>query len=158
MHRKFITLIIAAAIAVTGFSAPAHAGNKDVIKALAGLAILGVIGAAIHDSNKNQPVVSRRNTHPDYRVPPHRRHGDVKPRPMPKHVSRLILPGSCLRSFEMGRGKKTRVLGRQCMHKTYGFTQNLPRACAQKIWSPKGVRRGFNVSCLKSEGYRVSRN
>ncbi|MBL4766615.1 MAG: hypothetical protein JKY94_02730 [Rhodobacteraceae bacterium] len=158
MHRKFITLIIVVAIAVTGFSAPARAGNNDVAKALAGLAVLAIIGATIHKRNQKKAVISSRSSEPVYRGQKHRRHGNVDPRPMPQQVARTILPRSCLRRFDLGHGEKTKVLARRCMFNTYEHTQNLPRACAERIWSPKGVRRGFNVRCLKQNGYRISRN
>lgn len=157
MHRKFITLIIVAAIAVTGFSAPARAGNKDFAKALAGLAALAIIGAAIHDNRNHRPAVSRRETVPVYRAPKHRRHWYVTPRPMPQHVARTILPQSCIRNVDLGHGKRTQVLGRDCMYNNYRFTRTLPSACVQRNWGHRGARRGFNVHCLKQNGYRISR-
>lgn len=55
MSGKFITLIIAASIAVTGMTAnPARAGDRDVARALAAIAGIAIIGAAIHDHNKNK--------------------------------------------------------------------------------------------------------
>lgn len=156
MHRKFITLIVAAAIAVTGFSTQVRAGDKDVAKALAGLAFLAIIGAAIHDNKKDKPVVSTRNPKPGYRHPGHPHHRVVKPRPLPPHVARTILPRSCLRSFETGRGKHTKVVGRKCMSKKYRYMQNLPRRCAQQAWGARAMRNGFNVRCLKRNGYRLS--
>ncbi len=157
MHRKFITLIVATAIAVTGFGTQVRAGEKDVAKALAGLAFLAIIGAAIHDSNKDKPVVSSRNPKPDYRRPTHRHHRAVKPRPLPPHVARKILPRSCLRTFETGHRNQIKVLGRECLNRTYGYTQKLPRTCAERVWSRRGARSGFNVHCLQQNGYRISR-
>ena len=55
MSRKFMTLIMAASLAVTGLSsAPAQASDRDLAVALAAVAGVAVIGAAIHDSKKNK--------------------------------------------------------------------------------------------------------
>lgn len=180
MHRKFITLIVAAAIAVTGFSGPARAGNKDFARALAGLAALAIIGAAIHDSqdrshardrNRDRPrepergvrrnhgpVVSRNHTPPVYRGPEGHRHGYVAPRPLPNPVARNFLPRSCIRRVNTQFGDTVRMLGRRCLNNSYSFVGRLPRHCAQRVWTPNGERRGFNVHCLKQNGYRISRN
>lgn len=62
MSRKFISLVLAASLAVAGFSAaPARAGNNDVAKVLAGLAAVAVIGAVIHENKKDRARVSSRN-------------------------------------------------------------------------------------------------
>ena len=153
MHRKFITLIVATAIAVTGFSAPARAGGEDAGKMLAGLAALAILGAVIHESRKDRVVVTR-----DYRplAPP--RHQRVQPRPLPRAVSRNILPRECLRTFESGYGTKTRMFGRKCMKTHYSYTNDLPRECKTRIWGPTGERRGFNPQCLRRQGYRAAHN
>lgn len=159
MHRKFITLIVATAMAVTGFSTQVRAGEKDFAKALAGLAALAIIGAVVHDKKKDKPVVSSRNPspNPEYHRPAHRPHRNVAPRPLPPHVARTILPRSCLRNFGPGHEKRANVLGRKCLHRNYGYTQNLPRECAQQAWGRKGMRNGFNVRCLRQNGYHLSR-
>ncbi len=53
MAGKFITLILAASIAVTGLTAaPARAADRDLALALGALVGVAVIGAAIHDAKK----------------------------------------------------------------------------------------------------------
>jgi len=55
MSGKFIALIVAASIAVTGFTAaPAKAGDRDVARALAAIAGIAIIGVAINEHNKSQ--------------------------------------------------------------------------------------------------------
>ena len=66
MSGKFISLIMAASLAVTGMTAaPAQASDKDVARALAAIAGIAIIGAAIHDNNKkhkrHDPYVSSRS-------------------------------------------------------------------------------------------------
>lgn len=167
MHRKFITLIVVTAIAVTGFSAPARAGNRDVANALAGLAAIAIIGAAIHKNRdhdrRRDPVVSRNNNRPAYnggnthRQKKHRRQGHVQPRPLPHHVKRTILPRSCIRAVNTRFGEETRLFGRHCLNNKYNYVSSLPQACAQRGWTSRGERRGYNVHCLKQKGYRISR-
>lgn len=54
MSGKFISLIIAASMAVTGLTAtPAQANNRDLALALAAIAGVAVVGKVIHDSNKS---------------------------------------------------------------------------------------------------------
>lgn len=60
MSRKFITFVLAASIAATGLSAQsARAGDRDLGRALAAIAGIAIVGAAIHDANKDQRRVIR---------------------------------------------------------------------------------------------------
>ena len=55
MHRKFIATVVATSILFTGFAAaPARANQEDVGRALATLIGIAIVGAVIHDSNKNK--------------------------------------------------------------------------------------------------------
>ncbi|QIE46357.1 hypothetical protein G5B38_12940 [Pseudohalocynthiibacter aestuariivivens] len=77
MSGKFISLILAASLAVTGMTAaPARADDKDIARALAAIAGIAIIGAAIHDNNKSKrrpaPYVSSRNNGHGYKA--HRAH------------------------------------------------------------------------------------
>ncbi|MBZ8118143.1 hypothetical protein KUD11_05730 [Roseovarius sp. LXJ103] len=75
MSGKFISLIVAASMAVTGFTAaPAAAGDRDVVRALAAIAGIAIIGAAIHEQNKSQ----QRRAHVSTRS--HNNHGYHQPR------------------------------------------------------------------------------
>ncbi|MFX0541636.1 hypothetical protein ACEWPM_007875 [Roseovarius sp. S4756] len=55
MSRKFVSMIIAASIAVTGLTAaPAQAGDRDLARALAAIAGVAIVGAVIHDAQKDK--------------------------------------------------------------------------------------------------------
>ena len=55
MHRKFIATVVATSILFTGFAAaPARANQEDVGRALATLIGIAIVGAVIHDSNKDK--------------------------------------------------------------------------------------------------------
>ncbi|ATF19881.1 hypothetical protein [Phaeobacter gallaeciensis] len=143
-HRKFITLIVAAAIAVTGFStAPARA-DEDVAKVLAGLAVLGIIGAIVKNNrDDDRQQVTR----------PHRPH---RPKPLPPRVARYDLPAQCVRYFPRYSQSRT-LMGRGCLRKQYGFEHKLPRACQVTFWNGKRNRVGYRPDCLKNRGYRITR-
>jgi len=86
MSGKFISLILAASLAVTGMTAvPARADDQDVARALAAIAGIAIIGAVIHDKNKSKrrpaPYVSSRSyghghkAHIGHRPSPKAHHG-----------------------------------------------------------------------------------
>ncbi|SLN57569.1 hypothetical protein PEL8287_03094 [Roseovarius litorisediminis] len=55
MYRKFISIVVAASVAVTGLTAaPARAEINDTTKIIAGVAALAIIGAAIADNKKDK--------------------------------------------------------------------------------------------------------
>lgn len=112
MSGKFISLIIAASVAVTGLTAaPAQASDRDLARALAAIAGVAVIGAVIHESNKKKKrkkeAAQRQhynnhgyNTHRPHRAKPkakpHRPHA-AAPRKRHKshgnrHIDRRVQP------------------------------------------------------------------
>lgn len=82
MHRKFIALIISAALAVTSLTAvPAQAQNRGETAAIiAGVAALAIVGAAIADDRNKD----RRNDHVT------RGHGYHKPYYAPKRQHKQV--------------------------------------------------------------------
>ncbi len=69
MSGKFISLILAASLAVAGMTAtPAAASDRDMARALAAIAGIAIIGVAISDNNKSKrrdtPYVSSRGHGP----------------------------------------------------------------------------------------------
>lgn len=62
MSRTFISAIVAASIAITGFSAAPARADDDVARALAGLTTLFILGKIISDDNsssKSKVVVQK---------------------------------------------------------------------------------------------------
>ncbi len=149
MHRKFIALVISTAIAITGASAlPARAGTNDVAKVLIGIAAIAIIGNAINDARKPAPVTSRY-----YRRPPIA----PTPRPLPRGVSRYVLPGKCQFRANTRYGRRT-VLGSRCVANNYAHTRSLPGACVTRFWSDRRDRTsvGYSKQCLRRHGYRTA--
>ncbi len=79
MYRRFIAIILATAVAITGLTAaPARADNDRLLKILGGVAAVAIIGAAIKEAKDNDKVARRYpyyNTHrPQTRHRQHKHH------------------------------------------------------------------------------------
>ena len=75
MSGKFISFIVAASVAVTGMTAaPAQASERDLARALAAIAGVAIVGAAIHDSRKDQRYAtpSKHRSKKSFRAAPRR--------------------------------------------------------------------------------------
>lgn len=145
-HRKFIAIVLAAALAITGVSsAPAQAGN-DVGKVVAGLAVLGILGAALHEHNtrdRHRESVTR---------PHHPRPG--KPRPLPPRVGRYDLPAQCVKHFPNFKNGRN-LVARSCLNRNYNHTRSLPQTCKVTFWNGRKNRTAYNPRCLNQHGYRL---
>lgn len=150
-HRTFIASILIAALAVTGMtSAPARAGNDDVAKWIAGVVTLGIIGAAIADSNKRDNRVVSRNRgyghgHGLDSHSGHGRHGYQVDR-------RHLLPKHC-RVRIRTHNDDIRGYSRRCLLNNYAHFNTLPHECAVRT---RGNHGGviYQRGCLKRYGYR----
>lgn len=158
MHRKFIATIVAAAVTVTAIgSAPARA-DEDVLRALAAIAGIAIVGKVIHDRNERKRAQHSvtRNTH---KAPVYQHTGrvyDLKPRPLPKRANRRLLPGDCLRSAETRQGR-VRYFGKRCLERNYRYVNRLPQYCAVRFRGEDRSRRGYDARCLRREGYQLAR-
>jgi len=160
MHKKFIALIIASAVAVTGISA-SKARAADTGDIIGGLAAIALIGAAVkHFSDQNRKNTVTHNYNHVYKAPPKPVY--VKPksrppyvRPLPERVARYSLPQRCLRTYK-GYSKRHPLLGTSCLSKHYKYTNSLPHQCKVGFWDGKKVKRAYEPACLRQKGYRVS--
>lgn len=159
MHRKFIILILSAAIAVAGLTAaPARAGD-DAAKWIAGIAAVAIIGAAISENEKKKK--RRRNQasqyyYDQYETPNYRR--DPYARPLPRRVQRKILPNACRVRAETRNGH-VRGFGQRCLQNNYNYVNSLPRDCAVRAKNRRGKYKRviYRQGCLKRYGYQVAR-
>ncbi len=160
MHKKFIALIVASAVAITGISASqARAADvEDILGGLAAIALLGVAVKHLNDENKKKTVTQNYNhiyKAPQdhvYTKPKHRPH---HVRPLPERVARYSLPQRCLRTFR-GFSPDQPLLGRNCLSKHYKYSNSLPDQCKVRFWNGKKVKRAYHPGCLSQKGYRVS--
>lgn len=151
MHRKFIALVVATAVAITGVSA-SQAKAADAHDILGGLAAIAIIGAAVNHYNKEKRKerVTRQN---NYVHQPQ----NVRPdhiRPLPRRVARYDLPQRCLKTYN-GYSKKRPLLGPNCLEKHYKHANSLPQQCKLGFWDGKKVKRAYEPACLRQKGYRV---
>lgn len=157
MTRKFLAILLSAALAVTTVgAAPARANHKDdLARALIGATALVIIGSAIHQSHKKkhygQPT---KKTH-YYGNKGHggQHYGGHKK----KHVAKVV-PGKCFRKFHTNHGWK-RWISNYCLknNMTYRAYSKLPQHCKKVIWTHKGKRSVFSPRCLRHKGWTIAR-
>lgn len=148
-HRKFIALILSLSLAVTGFSAVPARADEDVAKVIAGLALLGIIGAAINDRrDDHRPAVTHNR--------PNHGHGGqgYGNRPLPSGVARYDVPAQCLRVFPR-YSQSQKLLGQGCLRKNYRHANRLPHSCKVTFWNGRKHKTGYRPGCLRKNGYRL---
>ncbi|MBR9842510.1 MAG: hypothetical protein GYB25_05075 [Rhodobacteraceae bacterium] len=155
--KKLFTTLIAGSIAIAGMTAtPARADSEDVAKVIVGIAALSIIAKAL--DNDDRGYVHRTRPYPDQDYYDRKHDKRYKPRPVhkykPQHV-RKTLPANCVRRHETHRGRIV-FLGRQCLKNNYRHFSNLPNACRVQSQTYKGMRYGFQISCLRNHGYRMA--
>jgi hypothetical protein len=157
MSRPFIAAVVTVALALSGLSAStAQAGNRDVVRALTGIAAVAIIAGALSENNNRK--YNRRDGHVSRGY-----HGPapvVTPRPLPRRVQRYALPRDCMIRAQSRYGQPRRVFGGRCLNRAFRFTDSLPRACAVQISGAyRGDHRqtGYDVRCLRKHGYHLAR-
>ncbi len=177
MHRKFIALIVALAVVVTGVSA-SQARAQDNRNLLGGLAALALLGAAVHhyskdEKKKNTRPVTRnvyqehhhhyqprhtqkvyKKKHKKHHAHKQRHYNQYPVRPLPKRVARYDLPQRCLRTFQ-NYSSRHPLLGPKCLNKHYKHARSLPHQCKVGFWNGKHVKRAYEPACLRQHGYRI---
>lgn len=160
MHRRFIATVLAAALAVTGFStAPARAANNDIGKWIAGAATIAIIGAAIADNKKKSKrkrdhgVTRGYNYHHDKGAKQKNRGYGHKQR----HRQTRSLPARCHERFRGNRGP-VRGFARSCLRNSRFNVNTLPQRCAMRVRDARGHGRDivYGSRCLNDHGYRMS--
>ncbi|MDX1782513.1 MAG: hypothetical protein R3256_14520 [Thalassovita sp.] len=153
MSRKFIATILAASLTITSISAvPAHAGNKDLARFLAGATALVIIGSAL-GSDKAQASTRRETPAARPQVPYDHRHDHWH-----RDTHSKTLPGYCRSSIWTPNGRK-RFLDRRCVNRNYDHARQLPKQCQITAGSKPGHgRRGYSIRCLKKHGFEIARN
>ncbi len=137
MKRSLTATALALTMIITSISvtaAPARA-DEDVAKVLAGLALLGIIAAAV-DDRKDRKAARKAQTYV-----------------APKHVKRrAVAPNRCLRDQWTHKGWR-QVYGAGCMRKHARVAP--PRKCLREARSNSGPRRFYTPRCLRKHGWSV---
>ena len=135
MFRNLTAYMSAAAVACAGFTAaPARADDNDLLKLLAGAAVIGIIA---HEARKDRK--RREARHP---APP----------PPPAPVISYTLPGQCLTTLRDGQGWKGYYF-KSC---TDGILRSqLPAECLREVSTQSGIRLAYAEPCLLNRGYKI---
>lgn len=184
MSRKFISLVVATSMAITGFTAlPARAADPDdVARILGAAATLFIIGKAIQ-MNQDDDKEKKKDKKPTVHITPpssaysHRpgsvHHGHpgrffdkAKPghhnappvvigRTFPPRAKPAPLPRACVLDVRQGRST-FRVLGQRCLERTYRSARPLPSSCKIDVRGRHGVNAAYVESCLRRNGYEIA--
>jgi len=169
MSRRFIATILAAAIAVTGFTArPAQANDAEkIVKFLGTAATIYIIGNAIKearadDDRKDKKVHDQRYYRENRRDHAQRWQRDRwDQRDQRHHGARRDsrgLPAQCLLTGVPRRGDSVQVFGARCVERNYRHARYLPAQCrAQMQTRERGVRTVYVARCLRRAGFDVAR-
>lgn len=141
MKRPLIAFATAAALVLSGFTAPAEARSKnnDMIKLLLGAAAVGLILNQMNQG-KAQPVVPRPEPNDwddDYQYP---------------SAARKI-PSECVMDVTVN-GRLREVVSSRCLRE-FDVARNLPAKCAFDIRTNAGTRTVYGPQCLRDYGYRI---
>ncbi len=147
MNKSFIALIAAATLIVTSMNARvAHADSDDVAKILLGATAFFVIGAALHDQNKDKNKAPRVTDKPSAQ--------GYKPPAQPNTVA---LPGRCQRSYALRDGSVHHGFSQRCLQKRYRSARPLPKSCKRSVKTRHyGRVKTYGERCLRKRGYEVA--
>jgi hypothetical protein len=163
--RKDFTMfrtLIAGLIAFSTALAPVHATanelrDDDIAKIVLGLIALGAIKGAVDSRSDNDDKTPFVDVRPRFGSEPRDRGGFVPPQDPDSENGRFgsgddLLPSHCLGKVETRYGDH-RLFGQRCLERDYPQVRDLPRACAVRLVTDRGARRGFDPVCLRDRGY-----
>lgn len=141
ISRRLVAVVAAAATALgllAGTSVPARADNDDLAKALAALAIVGIIASQTNRNRGQQFQYAPREPHPSHH-------------PRPARLPRI--PATCAIEISGNSGTAT-VYGENCLRQQ-GINARLPEYCARtaRIYGQRD--RIYSDQCLREAGFRV---
>ncbi len=159
-HRTFISIILAAAIAVTGMSAAPARADNDAAKVIAGVAALAIIGAAIAEERKDRRrkaaarnQVYKNDHNYNYGHRGNRRYDDGHRYSSKRFDGRKSLPVGCRRDGFTRQGE-VYGYGRRCLLNNYSQFNALPHDCAVRARGHNGGQRViYSGRCLRNYGY-----
>lgn len=142
--RRLVATVAAAATALgllAGSAIPARADNGDLAKALAAIAIVGIIA---NEASKNR----RQQQQPVYQPQPY-----PYPQQHPQPTRAPRVPSVCAIEISGNSGTAT-VYGERCL-RDEGFSYRLPQYCARSARIYGQTDRIYSDQCLRDAGFRV---
>lgn len=151
---------------------PASAGpdGEDIAKALAGLAVLGLIANSANDRKKKRRAAAAQTVTDPYGsiengLPSRVIEGEIRRPGQPGHTDNywqnrardVALPDQCLRVVRTVRGGRN-AYGKRCLQRNYRHYMKLPRDCRLQVRTDNGIRHVYGARCLRRDGWQVARN
>ena len=166
-HKKALTVSTVIALALTLLPAPASADSEDFGKILAGLAVFGLLAAALDDIDEPKSTANaqlRRPGHWHHR-PRHRDHasrnsrvidGQVLSRNMTRYMGYrgTPLPDNCRRIVKSRGGHRT-VYSAACLDRNYRHASRLPESCERIVRTARKDLIVYGARCLARDNWRV---
>ena len=163
---KSFAVAAVAALGITFTPAPVAADSSDLAKALAGLAVLGIIAKTVDDRKDRRRAAaaaeqrSQKSWSLDDRRGTRIIDGELRPRDWTRqnrHINARSqpLPDRCLRVADTNRRDRL-VYVKRCLNKRFDFAQHLPGACERQIRTSRGVRTVYGARCLRRDGWQVA--
>lgn len=169
--NRFAKLALSAATAIGLATAPiaasAEPGGQDIARALAGIAVLGIIANASRDDDRK---VSRDATdysridsdwkrHRDWDERNRVIRGDIhrngRIKDDPRGYKRAALPNQCLLTVDTGR-RNFLAYGERCLERNYKHARKLPQSCEWQVRTNRGRQNVYGARCLAQDGWRVA--
>ena len=144
ISRRLVAVVAAAATALgllASTAIPARADNDDLAKALAALAIVGIIA---HETKKSRERERARA----------QQHHNPPPQYHPQPARQPRVPSVCAIEISGNSGTAT-VYGERCL-RDEGFNFRLPQYCARTARIYGQSDRIYSDQCLRDAGFRVA--
>jgi hypothetical protein len=148
ISRRLVAVVAAAATALgllASTAIPARADNDDLAKALAALAIVGIIANETKKSRERERARAQQHHNP-----PPQYHPQYHPQP----TRQPRVPSVCAIEISGNSGTAT-VYGERCL-RDEGFNFRLPQYCARTARIYGQSDRIYSDQCLRDAGFRVA--
>lgn len=166
-HARTRTVSTVVALALALLPAPATADSEHFGKILAGLAVFGLLAAALDDIDEWESTAktqARRQGH-GHHGPRHRDHaskkskvinGQILSRDMPRFTGyrSAPLPDNCRRVVKSGGGRRT-VYSAACLYRNYRHASRLPERCERIVRTARKDLIVYGARCLARDDWRV---
>ena len=166
-HSKALTVSSVVALALTFLPAPVSADSEHFGKIIAGLAVFGLLAAALDDIDDGKSAANAQMRRPGHwhHGSRHRKHasrqsqaidGQVLSRNLPEHMGyrRKPLPDSCRRIVRSGGGHRT-VYSAACLDLNYRHVSRLPERCERIVRTAREYLIVYGARCLARDNWRV---
>ena len=149
LKSVLIPLLAGCLLLVPASALPARAGNQDLLRVLAGIAAIYVVGRAIKESRAD----AAEDESPRWRDS--RRH-DL-PRLLPRRCEVKIRGRDDTRGWRSAQTARARAFDRTCLQQSVARPDRLPDQCRQRLSTRNGTRDVYGGRCLAQNGWQVAR-